>query len=233
MENVHVTVTGSMKGVEPYSEEYDIPLNVKTTSSKKYSKMGTQYYEGTLQLRNEQEMHFAALTKHFSNNPALAINRTMTRGTGHDYQITDKKRMRQIAHKLHLQFGGLFKENARLVTYDNQTSKDVHRLTILIEFPPFAQGDVLTDDKRVLQVRKLGKKITYLNVLTGKKVEETYEKGKFEPIETHKVKISQTQPELGFLDPKTYQQVPLRSREEHEVDEEVTVIHHKNAWWVV
>jgi len=227
-----VTVTGSRNGVER-EEVYNVPINIKTTISKKYAKMGTQYYEGTLQLRNETEEHERALKKHFSRYPDLAINKTMDVPTGHDYHITDKQRMRQIAHKLHKHFGGVLKENARLITRDNQTSKDVYRLTIFIEFPPYKRGDVLTDEKQVLLVKGFGKKMHLQNIQTGKKVELAYKRDALSKVETFVTKISQTHPETAILDPETYQQVPVRSREELVIDQEVTVIQHQGSWWVV
>lgn len=231
--DVPVTVTGSVEGAGEYSEEYLIPLHIKTTVSKKYSKIGSQYFEGTLQLRNEEPRHVVALKKHFSRFPDLAINKTIDVSTGHDYQITDKQRMRQIALKLQQQFGGLMKENARLVTRDKQKSKDVYRLTILLEFPPYHVGDVLTDGKRVLELRSFGKKLQFRNVLTGKKVELLYEKDLLEPVEVFDAKISQAHPELAILHPETFQQVPVRAREELAVDSEVRVVQHKNAWYVI
>jgi NMD protein affecting ribosome stability and mRNA decay len=225
-----VVITGVRNKVQR-TEEYDVPIRIKTTVSGKYAKIGTQYYEGTLQLRNEKPFHIKELKKHFARNPDLASNKTTVVSTGHDYQITDKQRMRQIAHKLQHRFGGLLKENARLVTRDKQKSKDVYRLTILIEFPPYEQGDVLTDGKRLLKVKGFGKKIQYQNVITGKKVEEPY--AQLDTVQKHKTKITQTHPELAIINPETFQQIFVKSREEHQQNENVTVVQFKNVWYVV
>ena len=236
--DVVTTVTGQVNDITPYSEEYEIPVTIKTTVSPRYAKIGTQYFEGVLQLRNDHKKVHRALSSLVAKQDGLAINKEVVQKRGIDYYFTDKQRMRQIAHELFNRFGGLMKENARLITYDKQRSKDVHRLTVLIEFPPFARGDVLVNDDSLVRVQGLGKKIRIQDLTTGKVTEKVYEPDKYSIAQVLSTKISQVSPEVAIISPETFQQQKLYfhtkgGAPEFVVDQEVFVVLFRNRWWLV
>lgn len=236
---VPVNIIGKANAEMPrtYTEQYDIPLIIETTISPKYSKIGTQYFEGTLQVRNEtpqRKEKLKSIVKRFTQT-GFAINKSIEHKNGTDYEVTDKQRMHQLANELHGQFGGILKETRTLVTRDKQRSRDVFRDTVLLEYPPFDKGDVIIDEKRVLQVVQLGRKIRYTNVLTGKRVEEPYKQDTFTIIEPQEVQVSQLHPTPAIISPETYQQTPLYAAGPMvgEVGDQVSVIKHQDKWWLV
>ena len=234
---VRVSVTGHAQGLPEYTEDYELPLTIKTTVSPRYAKIGTQYFEGVLQLRNEHLAAKKLLHKLVGMRDGLAINKEIAHKRGTDYQFTNKQSMRQIAHELFARFGGLLKENARLITYDKQRSKDVHRLTVFIEFPPFMRGDVLISDEELVYVQGLGKKLRLQNLRLGKVREEAYEPDKYEVISPVKTTVSQVEPEIAIINPETFQQEKLFFHTKggtptFVVGDEVFVVWFKDKWWL-
>ncbi len=223
---LEVTATVSKE----YSEEYIIPVVLKTTVSPKYAKLGTNYYEATLQLRNEQEEHKRALEKLVGRFDSLAVNKEIPHDNGTDYLVTDKQAIKKIAYKLQSRFGGTLKENVRLITRDHLRSKDVYRLTVFIEFPPYKKGDVLVNDERLVRFDAPGKKLRFTNLLTGKKIEEIYEQGKYDYAQIHETTVTQREPKLFILDPE-YQQVPAIG--EAELNAQVKAVFYKKKWYLV
>lgn len=213
-----------------YSEEYVIPIILRTTVSPKFAKLGTNYYEATLQLRNEKEEHRKVLEKLVAKYDGLAVNKEIPQDKGTDYLMTEKQSMKKIAYKLQHLFGGLLKENVRLITRDHLRSKDVYRLTIFIEFPPYERGDILVNDERLVRFDAPGKKLRFTNILTGKKIEEQYEPGKYEYAEIHDTTVTQVEPKLFILD-TNYQQVPVIGQAG--LDEKVKAVFFKKKWYLV
>lgn len=221
---VEATVT------KEYSEEYVIPIVLKTTVSPKFAKLGTNYYEATLQLRNETIEHKKLLEKLVGRYDSLAANKEIPHDNGTDYLMTEKQSMKKIAYKLQHRFGGLLKENVRLITRDHLRSKDVYRLTVFIEFPPYKRGDVLQNEERLVRFDAPGKKLRFTNILTGKKIEEQYEPGKYEYATVHETTVTQVEPKLFILD-TNYQQVPAIGQAE--LNEKVGAVYFKKKWYLI
>lgn len=232
---VKATVTGSAQGLKEYDEEYVVLVNLLTTISPKYAKIGTHYFEGILQLRNEMPNRVALMKKLVLKQDGLAINKEIPVKNGTDYEFTDKQRMRQIAHILHNRFGGVLKENARLITHDKMRSKDVHRLTVFIEFPPFEKGALLQSEEDLVIVEKLGKKMIYRKVITGKKKEGPYDPSVYQVITPKVAKVIQEKPHLAIIDPETFQLVPLywNGYLGGALNVDVLVAKHKGRWWSI
>lgn len=255
---MHVIVKGKADNDIPqsYEEEYDIPITLLTTINPRFAKIGTDYFEGVFQARNETPKRKKAFLEAVANraNRGMAVNKEKSVKVGRDkarfikigqedeygatdYYVTKKQAMRSIVYELHEKFGGVLKENTRLITHDKLKSKDVHRLTIMIDYPPYDWNDVLMDEEetRILVVKDLGKKIRYHDVKRGKRVEEAYAPGVYHIVETQTAEICQTQPQLGIIDPQTFQQVRLYYAGNHElaVGDKARVIKAKTQWWLV
>ncbi|MBR9702456.1 hypothetical protein GOV10_00325, partial [Candidatus Woesearchaeota archaeon] len=256
--DVHVIIKGKADDDIPktYEEEYDIPIKLLTTISPRFAKIGTDYFEGVFQARNETPKRKASFIKAVEEraNNGMAINnerpvklgkdkrRFVKEGqenvyTATDYQATKKQIMRVIVHDQFEKFGGIMKENARLITRDKQRSKDVYRLTIMLEYPPFDWNDVLVDENetKLLVVKDLGKKIRYLDLMRNKNVVEPYSPGKYHIVDPQQAQVSQMQPQPSIIDPKTFQQTRLYfvGKQEISVGDEVLVVKLKDRWWLI
>lgn len=213
---IGVIITGRVTTeMKSYEETYDIPVKIETTVSPKFAKVGTEYFEGIYQARNEKEEHKKYLKNIINRQKdrGQAINKEEPVKNGTDYYIVKKQLFHTVAQEIADKFGGRYKMTRKLFSYNNQKSKNIYRVTWLVEFPPFEKGDIFIDEKnRILKLKEFGKKIHFENIATGKQVFEEYEKDKFTLIPQITTTISQIHPQVTVLDPDTYQPIPVRNR---------------------
>jgi len=220
-----VTVTGrASKKAKYYEEEYAFPFKVQNTVCKRCSRLGTQYFEGTLQVRNETT-ESAKVLKEYLRHTAATIAKEEREGTGTDYYLTMKTEVERAARALRERFGGSIRSSARLFSKDKQTSKDIYRVTWFVELPPFRAGDVVRVEKSVLMVLELGKRIRFFNPARGKTEFHEYKEGRWEKIPVFETTVSSVDPELRVLHPETFDEVKVwnANTSGHHVDERLNV----------
>ncbi len=192
--------------------EFVLPVETEVTYSPGVSKVGSAYYEGILQLRNAsaESREYAKKFLLSKSKKQVLVNKVVDKNSSVDYYFTDKKKMRPLALKLVRNFGGYISENPQLFSKDKQTSKDIYRQNILVELPPFGEGDVIVMGETLILVKKAEKIITGINLETGKKTTFSYtpaNSDSFNVVSQEKTTVSQTRPELYVLRPDTYQPV--------------------------
>ena len=175
-------------------------------------KQKTAYYEGILQLRRPHEEALAFLEHELKKveKKGVFITKTVETKNGVDLYFTNKEAMKLLAQKLPVKFGGHISINPQLFSRNKQTSKDIYRLNILVEFPEFSAGHVISftknDHSHTALVTKMGKLIQAKNLYTGKLV--SFELKFITDIVVEDLKettVVQTEPELLVLNPETYQ----------------------------
>lgn len=159
-------------GVIIEEEEFKIPAILFHTYCPICSKKGTQYLEGVLQLRNAtpEVIKFVRddLKKH---KDTVFIVKENVRGKTADFILTSSKYLRAIGRKLNQRFNGELTETAKLFSFNHETSKDIYRINVLFKMRHFKVGDIVTDSRgRRVKVKTLGKKVSGIDIDTGKKV---------------------------------------------------------------
>lgn len=207
-----VSKEGVQKEVELKVKDEDttivIPLNINVTRSSYAKKIGGQYYEGILQIRNAtsdvKKWIHGFLETCFQKG--IIINEIKENGNSVDLFFGNKKDIPKVARKMQRVFGAHIEANASVHTRDHQTQKDVHRVNALVEVPPFKEKDVIEYENKLLYVTRLGKQIKTRKLPTYKPFVFTYSKDKNIPlVEKNRTVVSTLYPNVEVLDPETYQ----------------------------
>ncbi len=220
-----VTVTGRASlNMPAYDEVYSFPYTVQNLHCPRCSKIGTPYFQGTLQVRNETPERVKFLKEYLKNVDSTPAKEEK-QGSGHDYYLTSKTTVERAARALQEQFGGLVKSSARLFSRNHQTSKEIYRTTWFIELPPFKKGDALKREEAVLLIIELGKRVKCYNPARNKYEFHEYDAKDWTRLPVVESTISSTHPQLMVLHPETFQAVPVRNAmpRQHEIGDKVTV----------
>ncbi|MBW2971703.1 hypothetical protein KY359_01580 [Candidatus Woesearchaeota archaeon] len=153
-------------------QDFIIPATIDFTYCDKCSKKGTEYFEGTLQLRNATPEAMEYVKKDIAEHEGKGVHLTKETGRGGniDFKLTSAKYIRALGKSLKQNFNGELTETARLFTRDKQRSKDVHRISVLFKMRSYSIGDIVESKGRKVRITTLGKKVTGVDVKTGKKV---------------------------------------------------------------
>lgn len=164
-QDIHLAITAD-------HEEFRIPSTIEFTYCPKCSKAGSQYYEGTLQLRNvtQDVLRFVKdyIAKH--EKDGLHITKESGRGKDRDLRLTSAKHLRKLGKRLKQKFNGELKETSKLFSRDKQTSKEIHRPTALFRMRGYKIGDIIESKGRKVRIKSIGKRVGGTDIETGKKV---------------------------------------------------------------
>ncbi len=203
-------------------------------------KQKTGYFEGILQLRHPHE----AVTKFIeqelqkSAHKGVFITKVSEQKNGVDLYFTKKTFMKLLSEKLVSKFGGKSSLNPQLFSHNHETSRDIYRLNIVVEFPKFILGDCVmfkpvharsVAEPIVVKIISLGRFMGAINLSNAKKIsfELKYTKD-LEKLKQHKTQISSTQPRLAILDPQSYQEEEVNNTKalsfEYEAGDDVMIV---------
>ncbi len=219
-------------------DNFDLPAVIDVTLCPKCCKQGTKYFEGILQVRNLTPEIYKFIkndvakqkSKGVHINKEIEIDDTET---NIDFYYTDKRHMRIIAEKLRSSFGAIIKQNAQLFSINWETSQNLYRLNILVEFPKYHKEDVIKLDGHLYKVVSMDKKIHVINLENHSKTllphKESYDVLK--PVE---VMLIKKYPEYEILDPTTYYQARLMNpNDKLEINQKLKVIIDGGEAWVI
>ncbi|TAL54165.1 MAG: hypothetical protein EPN86_04050 [Nanoarchaeota archaeon] len=214
------------KGKHDIEQTYEFPLQFEKARCDRSLSAKSTYYEGILQVRG-----ITAVVEEFID---LAIERGKSQGnflvkktkmaSGYDYYFTKNKFVQKLANELKKQFGGNFKSSSRLVTRDRQTSKELHRVTILYKSPKFFREDLISVGSNVYRIKSTVGKITAINLNNGKS-ERLSPDAKFTRLIPYTTNVSKISPHLEAIHPSTFQSVPIRNPKPKKNGERVRVVY--------
>jgi len=232
-----IKITSQIKKIN-CEEIYDVPLSVKFTICQKCGKEGTQYFEGIIQLRNQDNSDFSNVRDFILNE----VEKERKRGIfvtaekevkgGIDFYVTSQKYLQQLAQKVFKKFGGELKVNVQIFTRNRQTSKEVYRVNALIKLPAFSRNDILKIKNNLIKIKSFsGKLIVGTNLKTDKNVKIDYN-ADYDLVATTKdvkeVVVSKKHPSLEVLHPETYQSTRVENATKTKKDKvNVVVIEEK------
>lgn len=193
-----------------------------------------QYFQGVLQLRNPNEtiMEFVKNELRENKHKGVFVGKEKRVTNGLDLYLSSNHFTINLGNKLYKRFGGILKINEQLFTRNNQTSKDVYRMTIMYRPVDFLNGDIVSSGKKILKVGNVGKKLTGLNIATGKKDSIDYANETVEKHEVFKTTVSKVYPQIEVLHPETYQSVTAGNAAKVQLGEKVKVVLHNGVWIV-
>ncbi len=223
--------------VERSGSEFVIPVSVEVTSSPSFGKVGTDYFEGVLQLRNADSSVKKFVKSLISETKDLYVNKVVEKKDSVDFYFVKKKFISRIADKLVSEFGASADHNAQLFSQDKQSSKELFRLNVAVHIPPFRRGDVVLWDDLVFLVKGVDKKISCLDLNNNKGFSFKYDHkkiGEFEVLKKQKTKIVNEHP-LSVLSPSTYELAELRNPLgiNPSLDDSVLVVEHEDKVFLV
>ncbi|MBN1390776.1 MAG: 60S ribosomal export protein NMD3 [Candidatus Thermoplasmatota archaeon] len=139
-------------------------------------------------------------------------NEVKVRG-GHDLYMGENSHARQLAQKLHDEYGGEFKWSSSL--YGNKDGRDIYRHTYLVRLPGFVVGDYLVKESNAYLVTKVFKRVQLKELSTRRDITVDLQDAmsmrifKAEHVEVELVVIMQTDKEVQLLHPTTMRPVDL------------------------
>lgn len=225
---VHVDIDG---------QKMSLPVKISYRQCDYGQKERTQYFEGILQLRNppdEIRGHIQRELKKVAHK-GVFVTKVEETDNGVDLYMTSKNGLRILAQKLANQFGGSVNLNPQLFSRNHLTSKDIYRLNVLLEFPPFTKGDVISfsevknDVQRLVLVKSMGKIIHSIDLESGKNL--SFELKFTKDLVVQKVlesKVLAIIPDLMLMHPTTYQGIiPTNSaliKDKCNLDDKISVV---------
>ncbi len=246
--DVEVKVIGQLPELKPGIRQFmtaeviqdeivhEVLCEVEVTYCNRCAKLGTQYFEGVLQIRNisESAKKIVAYILSKAAEQGNAVNKVVTHPKGVDYYMTNKRAMPKLAQKIIERAGGFYSSSAKLFSHNHQTGKEIYRLNVLLELPDFNIGDVFFFKKKYIIIESFSKNIGSRNLLTGKKVMFSYaEFNKIrdkDPDQAKKIIASDTtiirlRPQQEVLHPENYQPVKvLNPIDDAKEDQKVKII---------
>lgn len=228
-------------------ETIEVPIIFEFVLNPRLSKKGTDYFEGVLQVRHYQPDHHKHIIDYIRNEISKQadkggfLNDVEEIDGGMDFMVTNQNLLPSLARKVVREFGGEVKITAKLYTLDKQTSHEVFRSVVRINLPEFLNGEVLEINHQLYKVLS-SKDRRFSCIRLRDLAKDTFEtnKQRFEIVarkeDIRKTRVTQVHPRLEIMHPETYQNVPvenLKLPKEYVVDEYVSVIEHKKAFWIV
>ncbi len=217
-------------------EQYELPLSVEVTSSPEYSKVGTDYFEGILQVRNvdlEKKRRVFSLVE----KEGAYVNKVIEGNKSVDFYFVKKKFIGRVAEKIVDEFGGVADYNAQLFSQDKQSSKELFRLNVAVHIPDFSKGDVVFFKDSLILIKSLGKQISGFDFLSNKNISFKYDPSinhEFVIVEKQKTKIMTTHP-LTALSTKSYELVDLENPLDINVkkDQNVSIVEYNGFAYLI
>jgi NMD protein affecting ribosome stability and mRNA decay len=226
--------------VDVSGEEYKLPIEVEVTYSPGYTKLGSTYFEGILQLRNASSEVKEYIKNYFVKNAPrkVFVNKVVEKETSVDYFFVNKRHMMPLALKIIRNFGGFIDPNAQLFSHNKLTSKDLFRLNILVIVPDFLAGDAVLVGEDPVLVRKTEKLISGMKLETEKNYTFSYDAktmNSIKPMKKFKSSISSIHPSIQVLHPETYQEFSAKNPLKLDVKsgQKVVVVEHKGIFYII
>lgn len=132
------------------------------------SEKHSEYFEGILQLRNDNQDIIDTLAKEIEKRN-INIAKIKKQKNGVDIYVSSQRVLRSLGLKLQAQYGGQLKVSRKLHTRNRMRSREVYRVNVLLRLPDFKKGDVIDFKGEPHEVLGMQKKVLLKNKETGRK----------------------------------------------------------------
>ena len=204
------------------AKDYQPLVVVKMTRCNLCEKEGSKYFEAVLQIRSPNEPVMERAVEYLQERVTglrqrgLFINKIDRFDDGFDLYLTSNKLAQVLGRELLDHFGGNLKVSPRLFSKNHQTSKEIFRVSVLVELPGFGKGDYIIFNDKVYHVDKIGKKIKLINMQSGSGEIVEYAKLDYRILPRQKAYVSRTYPHLEVINPHDFQSSMVRNRPTHD-----------------
>lgn len=217
-------------------QELIIPINIEITTSPSFSKVGSKYFEGILQVRGARDEIKKEIDQ-ILEKQKIYINKKIEKKDKIDYYFVNKKYLSTVADELVSKHGAYKDLNAQLFSQDQQTSKGIYRVNAIVSIPPFKKDEVIQKEEKLLLITGTGKQINTHDLINNKKNSFKYnpeETHQYKKIPTQQTTIINTKP-LTALSTQTYEVIELENPKniEIKINQKVTIIEHKNKGYII
>ncbi|NQU79810.1 hypothetical protein HQ545_08645 [Candidatus Woesearchaeota archaeon] len=156
--------------VSTEGQEFIIPTKLEFTYCGNCRKSGTQYFEGTLQLRDVTPELIDFVRDDISAREGVHINKESGKGCNIDMRISSARYLRALGSKLVKKYNGELKSTSKLFSWNKQTSREIHRVNLLFRLRNYKIGDIVETNGMNVKVTTVGRRVTGIDMETGKKV---------------------------------------------------------------
>lgn len=164
---VHLTVKKNL---------FIVPAKIVFPKCSICDKKGTNYFAGIMQLRNPTKELIAFIKNELEKKQGVFVNKVVELKNGVDLYVTKNQPIIQVGKLVQKRFGAEFKSSSKLFSRDSQSSKELHRVTVLLRMPDIKPGDEVRCGDDVCVVKSIDKNIHLVNKKSGKKMILTHEK---------------------------------------------------------
>jgi NMD protein affecting ribosome stability and mRNA decay len=221
--------------VEYQGDKHTMPLCIALQQCDVCQRMKSGYFEGILQLRNSSEEVELFIEREIASHKdkGIFISKRVPYRDGIDLYLSDQHFLQSLGKKLYEAFGGVKKVNARIHTHDNATSKDLYRMTVLVEFPHFKSGDVIKMGESLIWVQEVKKDIIGVDIKLHKKLKFAFKDPNIQILPKYKTHITKLYPHLEVINPLDYQSIMVKNSISHaHPNQEVQVVIDKGVYVV-
>ncbi len=171
----------------------------------------SQYYQSILQLRNpdDEVETFVYQRIMASSHKGISLSKIKKVRNGIDYYLSSNTFAIHLGRELERKFGGYLKVSEKLHSKDRQTSKDLYRVNVFYKPLSVRIGDVVRHEGSVIRITGIGKKISGIDIATGKKQLIGFRKGEPESLEIEATTVTKIYPSIEVISPETYESIRL------------------------
>jgi len=220
-------------------ESYVFKINLVQFMCNDCKKKSSQAYSAIIQLRNKKNKYYDNISKYIensiSNNKSTNIVKIEESSSGLDYYITNTDFGMTLAKKIMEKYGAEVKTSKKLYGMDQQRSKQVFRVTILVRLFDFSVGDLIYFKDDIFKISKILKNVLTIKDLYSKKVKKIDRSDDFDlinKIDIFETSIISVKPSYKVLDDK-YQEINLTTSKKHKINDKVKVLFNKNIAYEV
>jgi NMD protein affecting ribosome stability and mRNA decay len=144
----------------------------------------------------------------------IFLNNEEETSSGVNLYITNQTYAKVIARKVKEQFGAKVSFNETLFSMSKQTSRDIFRLTVLIELPNLSKTDMIVVNERCYQVTSVSKSISVIDLETGQKTalpRSDSIKEKQIVVPSVLAEVTLVNPRLEVLHPENFSSIPIEN----------------------
>ena len=191
------------------------------------------YFEGVVQLRGLREEHYDYVHR-FVERDGTWVTKEKEQPLGVDLWMSSQKTIQKLANALRDHFGCEIEISRKIFTRDRQTQKDVYRLNLLAEFPPFVKGEAIIVGDVPLYVNAIARRVSCTRLDNGKRTSVLSKQVKDAPLVTHECTVAKVMPGIEILDPETFQPAKAHNPFAFSIvpGQKVRAVLH-NQWYVI
>ena len=130
--------------------------------------VNNNYYEGILQIRDCDETVYEYVERRLDEQQ-VGVAKVVHQKNGDDYYLDSNSFLRKIGQELQKNFTGELQVSNKLFSRDQQTGKELYRMTTCFRQLPFQIGEEIEYEGEKYRIMRIsGGNITIKNLKTGK-----------------------------------------------------------------